>query len=109
MAPIVCYLYDTKVIEAVAVAQNPVFEAAMQFVNTEGIFPAPEPAHAIRVAIDEALKCKESGEKKVIAFNLCGHGHFDMGAYESYLQGKLDDYEYPAEAVTEALKQVPAL
>lgn len=109
MAPIVCYLYDTKVIEAVAVPQNPVFEAAMQFVNTEGIFPAPEPAHAIRVAIDEALKCKESGEKKVIAFNLCGHGHFDMGAYESYLQGKLDDYEYPAAAVTEALKLVPAI
>jgi len=109
MAPIVCYLYDTKVIEAVAVPQNPVFEAAMQFVNTEGIFPAPEPAHAIRVAIDEALKCKESGEKKVIAFNLCGHGHFDMGAYESYAQGKLDNYEYPAAAVEEAMKQVPAL
>jgi len=109
MAPIVCYLYDTKVIEAVAVPQNPVFEAALQFANTEGIIPAPEPAHAIRVAIDEALKCKESGEKKVIAFNLCGHGHFDMGAYDSYLQGKLDDYEYPAAAVTEALKQVPVL
>ncbi|MGH2619014.1 MAG: TrpB-like pyridoxal phosphate-dependent enzyme [Anaerolineales bacterium] len=109
MAPIVCYLYDTKVIEAVAVPQNPVFEAAMLFANTEGIFPAPEPAHAIRVAIDEALKCKESGEKKVITFNLCGHGHFDMGAYESYRQGKLDNYEYPAAAVEQALKQVPTL
>ncbi len=109
MAPIVCYLYDTKVIEAVAVPQNPVFEAAMQFANTEGIFPAPEPAHAIRVAIDEALKCKQSGEKKVIAFNLCGHGHFDMGAYESYRAGKLDNYEYPSAAVEEALKMVPAL
>jgi len=109
MAPIVCYLYDMKLIEAVAVPQNPVFEAALQFVRAEGIFPAPEPAHAIRVAIDEALKCKESGEKKVIAFNLCGHGHFDMGAYESYRLGRLDNYEYPAAAVQEALKQVPVL
>ncbi len=109
MAPIVCYLYDTKVIEAVAVPQNPVFEAAVQFANTEGIFPAPEPAHAIRVAIDEALKCKKSGEKKVIAFNLCGHGHFDMGAYDAYLQGQLEDYEYPEAAVMEAMKEIPAL
>jgi len=109
MAPIICALYDTGVIEAVAVHQNPVFEAAVQFARTEGIFPAPEPAHAIRVAIDEALKAKESGEEKVIAFNLCGHGHFDMAAYDSYLQGQLEDYEYPEEEVEKALAQVPQL
>jgi tryptophan synthase beta chain len=109
MAPIVCYLYDTKVIECVAVPQNPVFEAAVMFARAEGIIPAPEPAHAIRVAIDEALKCKASGEKKVIVFNLCGHGHFDMGAYDDYRRGKLEDYEYPAEMVEQALAKVPAL
>jgi tryptophan synthase beta chain len=70
------------------------FDAAVQFSKAEGIIPAPESAHAIRVAIDEALKCLQSGEKKVIAFNLLGHGHFDIAAYEAYHQGKLVDYEY---------------
>ncbi len=107
MAPIICYLYDMKVIEAVAVPQNPVFEAAAKFARAEGIVPAPEPAHAIKVAIDEALKCKETGEKKVIAFNLCGHGYFDMQAYDDYFAKKLPDYEYPAERVHEALMHLP--
>ena len=83
------------------------FKAGLAFLRAEGIVPAPKPTHAIKVAIDEALKCKESGEKKVIAFNLCGHGHFDMGAYESYLKGELEDYEYPAEAVAEAMQHMP--
>ncbi len=109
MAPIVCYLYDLGVIEAVAVPQNPVFEAAVTFARCEGIMPAPEPSHAIRVAIDEALKCKESGEKKVIVFHVCGHGHFDMAAYDAYLAGKLPDYEYPAEEVEKALADLPAV
>lgn len=107
MAPIICYLYDLKVIEAVAVAQNPMFEAAVKFARAEGIVPAPEPAHAVKVAIDEALKCKESGEEKVIAFNLCGHGYFDMQAYDDYLAGKLSDYQYPSEEVEKALKELP--
>jgi len=109
MAPIVCYLYDLGVIEAVAVPQNPVFEAAVTFARCEGIMPAPEPSHAIRVAIDEALKCRETGEKKVIVFHVCGHGHFDMAAYDAYLAGKLPDYEYPAEEVEKALADLPAI
>ena len=109
MAPIVCHLYDTGVIEAAAVPQNPVFEAAVTFAKAEGILPAPEPAHAIRVAIDEALRCKEAGEERTIVFNLCGHGHFDMAAYDEYLAHRLPDYEYPAEEVERALAEIPGV
>ncbi len=109
MAPIVCHLYDLNLIEAVAVHQIAVFDAAVTFARTEGIVPAPESAHAIRGAIDEALKCKENGEKKVIVFNLSGHGHFDMGAYDAYFSGQLKDYEYPSEAVEKALSQLPQI
>lgn len=109
MAPIVCYLYDTELIEAVAVPQLPTFEAAVQFTRSEGIIPAPEPAHAVKVAIDEALKCKETGEAKVIAFNLCGHGHFDMSAYDEFLAGNLENYEYPEEKIKEAMSQIPPM
>jgi tryptophan synthase beta chain len=73
----------------------------------EGIIPVPESAHAIRVAIDEALECKARGEKKVIAFNLSGHGHFDLGGYDAYFQHKLPDYEYPAEQVKQAIAGLP--
>jgi tryptophan synthase beta chain len=97
------------VIEAVAVPQLATFEAATQFARTEGIIPAPESAHAIRVAIDEAQRCKKEGKRRTIVFNLSGHGHFDLGAYEAYQSGKLTDYEYPAEKVQEALKSVPKL
>jgi tryptophan synthase beta chain len=107
MAPLVCKLYDEKVIEAVAVPQLATFQAAMQFARSEGIIPAPESAHAIRVAIDEALRCKKEGKKQAILFNLSGHGNFDMGAYEAFLAGKLQDYEYPAEKIAEALRGVP--
>jgi tryptophan synthase beta chain len=107
MAPTVCALYDAGHIEAVAVKQIPTFEAAIQFARAEGIVPAPESAHAIRAAIDEALDARAKGEKRVILFNLSGHGNFDMGAYEAYLSGKLEDYEYPAEAVQEAMKHLP--
>jgi tryptophan synthase beta chain len=107
MAPLVCALYDQKLIEAVAVPQNPTFEAAVAFARAEGIVPAPEPSHAIRVAIDEALRCRETGQRKVIVFVLCGHGHFDLGSYEKYLAGKLEDFEYPAEKIREALAGVP--
>ncbi|MDE3101432.1 MAG: TrpB-like pyridoxal phosphate-dependent enzyme [Chloroflexota bacterium] len=107
MAPLVCALYDAKLIEAVAVHQNPTFDAAIQFARTEGHVPAPESAHAIRIVIDEALRCREAGEAKTIVFNLSGHGHFDLGAYERYLRRDLDDYEYPAEKVREALAGLP--
>jgi len=107
MAPIISLLYQQGVIEAVAVPQNAVFQAGVEFARAEGIVPAPESAHAVRVAIDQALRCKESGEKRVIAFNLSGHGHFDLGGYETYLQGKLQDYEYPQQAITQAMAQLP--
>ncbi|MFQ5859324.1 MAG: TrpB-like pyridoxal phosphate-dependent enzyme, partial [Anaerolineae bacterium] len=109
MAPIICHLYDLGIIEAVAVSQNPVFESAVTFARAEGIISAPEPAHAVRVAIDEALKCKETGEEKVIAFNLCGHGHFDMKAYDDYFAGLLPDFEYPEEEVERALSELPQI
>src|SRR6266702_6020901 len=107
MAPLVCKLYDEGVIEATAVPQLATFEAALQFARTEGIIPAPESAHAIRVAIDEAQRAKEEGKERVVLFNLSGHGHMDMAAYEAFLAGKLQDYEYPTEKVQEALRSVP--
>ena len=107
MAPSVSALYDAGLIDAVAVKQKATFEAAVLFTKAEGTIPAPESAHAIRAAIDEALDAKAKGEKRVILFNLSGHGHFDMMAYQSYNQGELEDYEYPAEAVLEAMKDLP--
>ena len=107
MAPSVSALVASGHIEARAVQQLTTFEAAVQFSRTEGIIPAPESAHAIRVAIDEAMRCKRDGTKRVIAFNLSGHGHFDMTAYEAYHQGKLVDYEYPAALVEQAMKHLP--
>src|ERR1051326_5182149 len=89
MAPLVCKLYDEKVIEAVAVPQLATFEAALRFARSEGIIPAPESAHAIRVAIDEALRCKKEGKRQTILFNLSGHGNFDTAASEGDLAGKL--------------------
>ena len=109
MAPLVSLLCNQGVIEAVAVHQVPTFAAAVQFARAEGIIPAPESAHAIRVAIDEALRCREAGERKTILFNLSGHGHFDMAAYEAYFSGRLEDYAYPREQVLEALAKVPRL
>jgi tryptophan synthase beta chain len=107
MSPQISLLAAEKMIEAVALPQNPVFEAAITFARTEGIIPAPETAHAIRAAMDEAIKCKETGEEKVIAFNFSGHGHFDLSAYDAYLGGKLEDYEYPDEKIKESLKNLP--
>ena len=107
MAPIVSLCQKLGIIETRAVAQTAVFNSALQFARAEGIVPAPEPSHAIKVVIDEALKCKESGEKKTILLGLSGHGHFDLGAYDEFLSGKLTDYPYPAEKVKEALAQLP--
>ena len=97
MSPLVSALYYHKLIEAKAVFQIPTFEAGVLFARTEGILPAPESNHAIRVAIDEALAAKEEGKSKVILFNLSGHGHFDLASYDEYHQGRLADYEYPTE------------
>lgn len=107
MAPLICVLYDRGYIEAVAYHQNPVFEAAVQFARAEGIVPAPESAHAIRAAIDQALEARASGDRRVILFNLSGHGNFDLAAYEQYLAGHLQDYEYPADEIARALAQLP--
>ena len=107
MAPSVSALVDHGDIEARAVGQLETFAAAVQFIRSEGIIPAPESAHAVRAAIDEALVCKRDGVKKVIVFNLSGHGHFDMMAYDAYLGGQLENYAYPAEHVAEAMGHLP--
>jgi tryptophan synthase beta chain len=108
-APLVCLLYHHKFIEAVAYAQRPVFDAAVQFARIEGILPAPEAAHAIRKAIDEALQCKREGRARTILFNLSGHGHFDLLAYEEYLTGRLEDYAYPRQQIQEAMRELTAI
>ncbi len=107
MAPIICHLHKLGFVEARAEYQIPVFQAAVQFARAEGIIPAPEPAHAIKVVIDEALKCKESGQARTILLALSGHGHFDLAAYDAYFSGKLEDYAYPEEKVKEALAHLP--
>jgi len=106
-SPLVSQLVNAGIIEARAVGQLAVFEAAVTFARTEAIIPAPESSHAIRVAIDEALLAKEEGKEKVILFNLSGHGHVDMAAYDAYFSGKLEDFEYPAEKVKESLAHLP--
>jgi tryptophan synthase beta chain len=109
MSPLVSALVASGHVEARTARQLETFEAAVAFSRAEGIIPAPESAHAIRAAIDEALKCRETGEKKVIAFNLSGHGHFDMTAYQSYHHGLLEDFEYPDHAVAEAMTHLPVV
>ncbi|UNC93804.1 TrpB-like pyridoxal phosphate-dependent enzyme [Candidatus Contubernalis alkalaceticus] len=108
-SPLVSQLVKDNLAEARALNQLGVFEAAMLFTRSEGILPAPESAHAIRGAIDVALECKESGEQKTILFNLSGHGHFDLTAYDDYLAGKLTDYEYPEEAIKKSLANLPKI
>ncbi len=108
-SPLVSQLFNEKIIEAVAYHQRPVFEAAVTFARTEGIVPAPESAHAIRSVIDEALRCKAEKKREVIVFNLSGHGHFDMAAYDAYLDGKLEDYEHPEESIQAALEKLPKI
>jgi tryptophan synthase beta chain len=107
MAPTLCALYDAGLVEAVAVGQKGTFEAGVLFAHTEGLLPAPESAHAIRAAIDEALIAKQTGEKKVILFNLSGHGNFDLAAYNAYNSGQLEDYDYPEEAISNIRERLP--
>ena len=109
MAPLISLLCEEGIVEARAVHQSDVFKAALKFAHTEGIISAPEPAHAIHVAIEEALKCKESGEAKDILFLLCGHGYFDMSAYDSYLSGRLENFALPEEEIKKTLASIPQL
>lgn len=100
-------LVQAGVVQPVAYPQTAVFEAAVQFARSEGIMPAPESAHAIRAAVDEVIRRREEGVRRTILFNLSGHGHFDMAAYDEYLAGRLQDYAYPEEKVREALRVLP--
>ncbi|HEX9146888.1 MAG TPA: TrpB-like pyridoxal phosphate-dependent enzyme [Candidatus Binatia bacterium] len=108
-SPLVCLLKKENIIEATAYRQKEIFQAAIDFARTEGIIPAPEPAHAIKCAIDEAIKCREEGKERVIGFILSGHGHFDLSAYDAYLKGALEDYELPDEQIQSALAALPKI
>ncbi|MCG6939150.1 MAG: TrpB-like pyridoxal phosphate-dependent enzyme [Gammaproteobacteria bacterium] len=106
---LVSQLYNEGLIEAVAVPQIVTFEAGVIFARSEGIIPAPESNHAIRACIDEALRCKQSGEAKTLLFNLSGHGHFDMASYDRYFSGELEDYDYPEEAIARSMQNIPKI
>ncbi|RLG57698.1 MAG: TrpB-like pyridoxal phosphate-dependent enzyme [Hadesarchaea archaeon] len=106
-APLLCKLTKEGYMEAAAYHQNEVFEAAKLFAKAEGFVVAPETAHAVKGVVDEALRCKETGEEKAILFNNSGHGHFDLAAWDAFLHGKLVDYEYPKELVEEAIAKIP--
>lgn len=107
MSASISALYDAGHLEAVAVPQLGTFEAALLFARTEGIIPAPETAHAVKVAINEALEAKEEGEERVIIFNFSGHGYFDLSAYEDYMGGKLQNYQHPQAEIDHALTKLP--
>jgi tryptophan synthase beta chain len=109
MAPTLSGLVDAGLIEAKSVPQTRVFQAAVQFARTEGILPAPESAHAILAAMDEAMIAKATGEKKTILFNLSGHGHFDLASYNKYLTGQIEDYIYPQEEVAKISQNIPQI
>jgi len=106
-SPLVCALVKAGLVEARAYRQNETFEAAIRFARSEGIIPAPEPAHAIRAVIEEADAATEAGEERVILFNLCGHGHFDLSAYDAYLAGTLEDPEFSEDDMEAALARLP--
>jgi tryptophan synthase beta chain len=108
-SPLVSQLYNAGQIEAKSYKQNSCFEGALLFAQSEGIIPAPESSHAVRAAIDEAVLAKEEGKEKTILFGLSGHGQLDMGAYDAYLSGNLEDYEYPSEMVRQALERLPKI
>jgi tryptophan synthase beta chain len=108
MSPLLSHIYELGLIEAVAKPQSECFEAGLRFARAEGIVPAPEPTHAVAACIEEALRCKETGEEKVILTALCGHGLLDLAAYSDYMAGRLRDFELAEQAVNEALRELPA-
>jgi tryptophan synthase beta chain len=108
MSPLLSHIHELGLIEAVAKPQSECFEAGLRFARTEGILPAPEPTHALAACIEEALRCKETGEEKVILTALCGHGLLDLAAYGSFQAGQVTDFELPEQALTEALSGLPA-
>ena len=109
MSPLISHIYELGLFDAVAIGQTECFESAVQFARTEGIIPAPEPTHAIAAAIRAAKECIETGEEKVILTALCGHGHFDMAAYDAFFAGELVDRDYPEEKVADAMTRVPVI
>jgi len=109
MAPLVSHIQELGLMESRAYRQNACFEAGVTFARAEGIVPAPEATHAVRGAIDEALRCKDEGKGRTILFNLCGHGHFDMTAYQDYFAGKLEDRDLDEAALAESLAHLPGL
>ena len=109
MAPVVSLLRKLNLLDAIAYKQNEVFAAGVLFARTEGICPAPESSHAIKAAIDLALKAKETGKEQCIVFNLSGHGHFDLSSYDSYLAGELEDLELPKSDIDKGLATLPKL
>src|SRR3712207_3894700 len=109
MSPLISHIYELGLIEAVAKAQNDCFAAGVQFARTEGIVPAPEPTHALAACVDEALRCRETGEEKVILTALCGHGHLDLAAYGAFLAGNLADHELSEAEVARAVAALPTV
>jgi tryptophan synthase beta chain len=108
-APTLSALHHEGYLEARAYPQVPVFDAAVVFARTEAIVPAPESAHAVKAAMDLALEAREAGEHRTILFNLSGHGHFDLAAYDAYFAGTLENYDLPQEQIARALEAVPAV
>jgi tryptophan synthase beta chain len=106
-APMLCGLVKAGMVQAKAYNQNDIFTAAIRFARSEGIIPGPEPAHAIKGVIDEALAAREAGEERVILLGLSGHGNFDLGAYDSFLAGKLEDPEFSEEDMEAAIERLP--
>ncbi len=109
MAPLVSHIYELGMLEAEAIHQNECFDAAIKVARSEGIVPAPEPTHALAAMVREAIRCRESGEEKVILTALCGHGHFDLSSYDAYLSGELVDYDLPDAKVADAMSRVPVV
>jgi tryptophan synthase beta chain len=113
MSPLISHLYAEKEIEAVAKPQTECFAAGILFARTEGIVPAPEPTHALAATVEEAVRCRETGEEKVILTALCGHGHLDLPAYDAYLSGQVEDHTWEdadlKAAVDEALSKLPVV
>lgn len=109
MGPLVSHVYELGFMEAVSIPQIECFQGAIQFARSEGIIPAPEPTHAIAATIREALRCKETGEAKVILMAMCGHGHFDLASYDKYLQGSLVDLSFDEAKIKESLAKIPNL